>query len=123
EHQQIPFEVLLEELKPARSLAHSPLFQVMLVLQPVALKQIDLPNVKVSFEERKTQVSIYDLTLNVTENEAGMELEWEFNSDLFKTETIVRMSQHFGYLLSELVRRPVTPVDEISLLSPIEQQD
>ncbi|QIL90221.1 amino acid adenylation domain-containing protein [Microbulbifer sp. SH-1] len=123
EHQQIPFEVLLEELKPARSLAYSPLFQVMLVLQPVALKEIDLPGVKVSFEGRETQVSVYDLTLNVTENEAGMELEWEFNSDLFETETITRMSQHFDYLLSGLVRQPATPIDEIPLLSPSEQQD
>lgn len=117
EHQQIQFERLLEELKPERSVSHSPLFQVLLVLQPVELSDIPLPEAVVSFAERDARISLYDLSLSVTETAKGLSLEWEYSSDLFDTETIERMAAHFDQLIRCIVKAPNSNVKKIDFMS------
>ncbi|BBN81237.1 hypothetical protein PA25_12220 [Pseudoalteromonas sp. A25] len=122
EHQQVPFEQVVERLQPSRSFSYSPLFQVMLVLQNNEHGQLNLPNLTLSPVKQVGQVAQYDLTLNVKETEKGLELEWEYDTALFKASTISRMATHFHALLGALVREPDKNIFHANLLSASERQ-
>ncbi|WDE09224.1 amino acid adenylation domain-containing protein [Thalassomonas viridans] len=115
-HQQVPFEQLVETLQPERSLSHSALFQVMLVLQNNEQGRLELPDLTLSPVEQPADIAKYDLTLNVTESKTGLHLEWEYNTDLFNADTIERMARHFGLLLTGLVNAPQESVFAVEML-------
>ena len=71
-HQDVPFEKLVEELRPVRHLSHSPLFQVMLVLQPDPLPGFTLPGLTLSHVELESRTSKFDLTLSLSESAQGL---------------------------------------------------
>jgi hypothetical protein len=102
-HQDVPFEKLVRELRPERSLSHSPLFQVWFAFQnapiPAALRLGDL-----SFAELKVDnmTSKSDLVITVTDAEQNLEVALEYNSDLFNADTISRMLQSYELLLSSV---------------------
>jgi len=127
-HQQVPFEQLVETLKPERSMAHSPLFQVMLVLQNNEQVDINLPGLTLSPYGNNTEQTEqagqakYDLTLNISEDEKGLSLSWNYNSDLFVEASIAAMTCHFSQLVSGLLNAPKTPVFEIDILNTKETQ-
>ncbi|KGJ86782.1 non-ribosomal peptide synthetase [Colwellia psychrerythraea] len=116
-HQQIPFELIVETLQPARSLNHSPLFQVMLVLQNNEEGTLELPGLTLLSSGERSRVAKYDLTLNVTENEYGLQLDWEYDSDLFERSTIALMAGSFERLLITLLQTPDKSVFEVGVLS------
>ncbi len=115
-HQQMPFEQLVERLKPERSSSYSPLFQVMLVLQNNDEVSLDLPGIKLRPLAPAYTVAKYDLTLSVTECSDGLRLAWEYNVDLFEADTIQRMAKHFELLLNGLVEQPDESVFSINML-------
>ena len=115
-HQQVPFEKIVETLQPERSLAHSPLFQVMLVLQNNAEGELDLPGLTLSSVEQSGDIAKYDLTLNVMEMSEGLQLSWNYNTDLFEAETIERLAKHFELLLTGLVYSPQESAFAIDML-------
>ncbi|NQY63442.1 MAG: amino acid adenylation domain-containing protein [Alteromonadaceae bacterium] len=119
-HQQVPFEQIVESLNPERSMAHSPLFQVMLVLQNNEKGTLELPDLTLSPVEQSNDVAQYDLTLNVTESESCLHLGWEYNTDLFNAETIERLAKHFDLLLTGLVNTPEENVFSIEMLPAAE---
>ncbi|NJO96593.1 MAG: amino acid adenylation domain-containing protein [Pleurocapsa sp. CRU_1_2] len=121
EHQDVPFEKLVEVLQPQRSLSHSPLFQVMFVLQNTPMEEMELAGVTLTQLERKSTVAQFDLTLSVTETEAGLEGFWEYNTDLFEGSTIERMSKHFQTLLEAIANNPQQRVSELPLLTQPER--
>lgn len=121
-HQQVPFEQLVEKLQPERSLRHSPLFQVMLVLQNNEKAELELPGVTLSQVEQSSDIAQYDLTLDVTEGDDGLYLDWEYNTDLFNGETIERLAKHFELLLTGLVNTPDKSVFSIEMLPVVEAQ-
>ncbi len=81
-HQQVPFEQIVERLQPERSLSHSALFQIMLVLQNNEQGSLTLPGLTLSPVEQGVQVAKYDLTLTVTESEEGLWLGWGISERL-----------------------------------------
>jgi hypothetical protein len=89
-HQDVPFEKLVEELQPERSLSHSPLFQVMFILQNAPQEDWRLGTEGLSFtvQGQGTAAAKFDLTLTLTEGIAGLEGSLEYNSDLFDALTI-----------------------------------
>ena len=120
-HQDFPFEKLVEELQPERSLSHSPIFQVMFALQNVrAGAPLDLPGLKLSPVGVSERVAKFDLTLFMAENNGSIDGYFEFNTDLFDAPTIERMIQHLQVLLEEVVARPDARVSSLSLLSEAE---
>jgi amino acid adenylation domain-containing protein len=120
-HQQVPFEQIVERLQPERSLSHSPLFQVMLVLQNNAQGELELPGLALSAVEQERAVAKFDLTLNVSETDEGLQLGWEYNTDLFDVSTIERMAGHFNLLLQSLVATPDESVLKVNMLSDAER--
>jgi len=122
-HQQVSFEQIVERLQPERSQSHSALFQVMLVLQNNEESILELPGLTLSpVAQIGTAVAKYDLTLNVFENAQGIQLGWEYNTDLFEGATIARMAEHFAVLLDALLETPEENVFKVDILGEQERQ-
>jgi amino acid adenylation domain-containing protein len=122
EHQDLPFEQIVEALQPQRSTSHSPLFQVMFVLQNTPMGEIELPGVKLSELHTDSTIAKFDLTLSMSETPLGLECDWEYNTDLFNGATIERMASHFENLLSAIAENPHQAVSELPLLCEAERQ-
>ncbi|BBN81239.1 hypothetical protein PA25_12240 [Pseudoalteromonas sp. A25] len=120
-HQQVPFEQIVERLKPTRSLSHSPLFQVMLVLQNNEEGELHLPDLALSLVERQEVLAKYELTLNVIETDQGLSLDWQYNTAIFNEDTIARMASYFNVLLSSVLAAPELPVQSLEVLSATER--
>ena len=120
-HQDFPFEQLVEELQPERSLSHSPLFQVMFALQNAPLGELVLPGLSWSPLETETVRVRFDLVLSMSETEGGLSGTWDYSSDLFESATINRMAEHFQTLLEGIVAHPEQPVDHLPLVTEPEQ--
>ncbi|MCE9667443.1 amino acid adenylation domain-containing protein [Myxococcus stipitatus] len=120
EHQDVPFERLVEELRPDRSLSYSPLFQVMFVLQNTPGTEQKLPGLDVQVLRPEAKSTQFDLTLALAESPGGFSGILTFNTDLFDTSTAERMVGHYLTLLREVVRTPDTQVKALSLLTPSE---
>lgn len=121
-HQDIPFEKLVEELQPERSLSHSPFFQVMLVLQNTPGYSIDLPGLSLQTFGAESEAAKFDLTLGIRETSEGLRCAVEYSTDLFAQATIARMMRHFQTLLESCVTNPNCRLADLSLLTAIEQQ-
>ncbi|MGB5874534.1 MAG: amino acid adenylation domain-containing protein, partial [Bacteroidota bacterium] len=116
-HQDIPFEKLVEELQPARDLSHSPLFQVMFVLQNIPPGEIELPGLTMKGLEPESSTSTFDLSLQIQEGPSGFEAQFVYNTDLFTAPTISRMLGHFTSIVSALVKNPDSEVATVPMLT------
>ena len=121
DHQQVPFEALVDELNVTRSLNHSPLFQVMLVMQNNERNHLQLPGVKVNQVESHFDVCKFDITLSVSEqvsaNGNALALDWQYNISLFDEKRIATMASDFNRLLETLVAQPREAVQALPFLS------
>lgn len=109
-HQDLPFETLVEELRPARSLAHNPIFQVWFVLQNAPAAGWELPGIRAtSIQPPAIQVR-HDLQLTMWESDGGLEGSLDFSADLFDPFTMDSLAEDFGVVL-----RAVTSDAEIRL--------
>jgi len=120
-HQELPFEKLVEELKPDRDLSHTPIFQVLFQLRN--LPQSSVTAAGIGFEELKgdREITAFDLTLDILETSSGLVCSFNYNRDLFDAATIERMAGHFQVLLSGIVANPHHPVYQLPLLTEKEQ--
>jgi amino acid adenylation domain-containing protein len=121
-HQDVPFEKLLEQLKPERNLSYTPLFQVMLVLQNTPMPTIELPGLTI--QPLKVEGNIhahFDLTLWLDEVDEGTVGSMEYNTDLFDSSTIIRMLAHFQALLESVVANPEQRLSDLPLLTDAER--
>ncbi|WNG46585.1 amino acid adenylation domain-containing protein [Archangium minus] len=121
-HQEVPFEKLVEELKPERDTRRTPLFQVLFVLQNAPLEELTLPGLMLQPLSVEGQTARYELTLSLQETDAGLEGGIEYNTDLFDAETVARMMAHYTRLLEGAVARPEQPVAVLPLLTEEERR-
>jgi amino acid adenylation domain-containing protein len=122
EHQDLPFESLVEELKPERSLSHSPLFQVMFVLQNAPGNSLKFERLSVSPLRISAETAKCDLTLSMRESVDGLKGSLQYNTDLFDEETIIRMLGHFRVLLEGVVGDPNQRLASLPMLTQAEKQ-
>ncbi|HEV2756650.1 MAG TPA: amino acid adenylation domain-containing protein, partial [Actinomycetota bacterium] len=121
-HQDVPFEKLVEELHPQRSLSHTPLFQVMFALQQAGSGDGPaLGDAALDAFALDTTTAKFDLTLGMVEDDAGAAGVVEYNLDLFEPATIERMAGHLTNLLEAVAATPETSLSELELLSPAER--
>lgn len=123
-HQDMPFEKLVEELRPARDLSQNPLFQIMFALQNFRTRDrvsTGTANTASSTLPVGNGTAKFDLTLSVAESESGAQAFLEYNTDLFDEPTIVRMMEIFQVLLFEIVRNPDQRLSRLSILGEIER--
>ncbi|HEX3131499.1 MAG TPA: amino acid adenylation domain-containing protein, partial [Thermoanaerobaculia bacterium] len=121
-HQDLPFEKLVEELHPERSLAHSPLFQVMFILQNAPVESLDLPGVTVTPAIPDTGTAKFDLRLALTETAEGLAGSVLYNLDLFDEATAKRLAGHYERLLAAAVADPAAHLSDLPLLGEAEVQ-
>src|SRR5262249_40614808 len=116
-HQETPFERLVEELQPERSLSRSPLFQALFTLQNAPREALELPGLELSGLAGEAQAAKFDLELAMTEG--GQELAGTliYSRDLFEAGTIRRMIGHFRTLLEGVAADAGRPVGELNLLT------
>jgi len=117
EHQEFPFPLVVERLRPQRDPSRSPLFQAAFFwdrrlrggggMDPYASGQRGAP---------------VDLTLTVVVGEASLEIVWLYNPELFEAATIARMARHFRTLLEGIAARPEERVSRLPLLPPDEER-
>ncbi|WP_244121399.1 non-ribosomal peptide synthetase/type I polyketide synthase [Burkholderia gladioli] len=115
-HQDVPFERLVEELNPQRELSHSPLYQVMLVLQNAPADELSLGDLEIRPYALGGVTAKCDLTLNVDEDASGLACRFEYCADLFDATTIERMATQFQQLLEEVVNAPSRAVGMLPLV-------
>ena len=116
DHQDLPFESLVEELKPERSLSHSPLFQVMFVLQNAPGTAWQLEGLTVSPVSIDRETAKFDLTLFMHEAGEGLTGSLQYNTDLFSEQRIIRMLGHFEALLQGIVSNPEQAISALPIL-------
>ncbi|MEX2964159.1 amino acid adenylation domain-containing protein, partial [Microbulbifer sp. TYP-18] len=121
-HQQVPFEHLVAELDLAPSLAYSPVFQLMLILQnndhgDGQLAGLEMETVGTGFSYAK-----FDLTLNAMQEDGQLFMAWNYNTDLFDQATIARMANNFAVLMDSVVKAPSRALSQLSMLHPVEYQ-
>ncbi|MDT0328088.1 non-ribosomal peptide synthetase [Nocardiopsis lambiniae] len=126
-HQDLPFDRLVEIVNPARSAAHHPLFQVMLVLQNNAGAALSLPGLEVAEEPFRTGMAKFDLTFILGESAsgggspAGLEGGLEYATDLFDHTTAQRLVERLVRVLDTVARDAGARVGDIDLLSADER--
>ncbi len=121
-HQDVPFEKLVEELHPERSLSRTPLFQVMLTLQNTPRQELSLPGLLLRGVEAGGEVAKFDLTLSLNDTPDGLAASLVYNADLFDAATAGRMLEHLRVLLEGIVAHPDQRLSELPLLTSTERQ-
>jgi len=121
-HQDVPFEQLVETLKPERHLSHAPLFQVMLSLQNTPLETLTLPGLTLEPMAQRSDYAKFDLSLELFEDNGQLEAAFEFNTDLFDAATIERMASHFNVLLAAIVAAPTCRIEQLDMLGAAERE-
>ncbi|WP_405885118.1 non-ribosomal peptide synthase/polyketide synthase [Streptomyces sp. NBC_01384] len=128
-HQDLPFEYLVEALNPVRSLAHHPLFQVMLVLQNAPRADFAPPGLRVGEVELTTTTSKFDLVFSLSERHSGdgspdgVDALVQFASDLYDPATVETMVARWVRLLRAAVADPERRLGRVDLLSAEERRE
>ena len=122
EHQEMPFEKLVADLRPERDLAHHPLFQVFFSLQNLPSAQMQLPGASVVLSAGEVNATKFDLSLIVHESSAGLACRLEYATDLFDRERMERLSQHLTQVLRWVGNHPDVALEHLSLLTASERR-
>lgn len=121
-HQHIPFDLLVEELNPERTLTHSPVFQIMFVLQNTKASEITLSNLEITPQERVHSDNKFDLHLLVEEVDGELVMDWIYDTDLFDRSSIQQMADSYNVMLNAVLEDSGVPVWNIPLLSNDEKK-
>jgi len=116
EHQDVPFDMLVDRLYPQRTLSYSPLFQIMFILQNNQSASLELPGLTLSPLTYEQALARFDLSLSMEEGEDGLQANWSFSSDLFEWQTVDCMARSFETLLQSIVDGVHQPVDRLKLV-------
>ncbi len=119
-HQDVPFDRLVEELNPERSLSYGPLVQVLFAFEKSWNFGTRTGDLKIDWHEVERGTSKFDLALFVYEKPEGLSCLIEYDTDLFSADTIRRMLQHFQVLLEGIAKNPEQRVGELPLLTETE---
>ena len=121
-HQDLPFDKLVEELNPERSLSHTPVFQVLFALQNVQRETLELPGLTLARLGTDNKTTRTDLFLNLIETQNTIIGNLQYNTDLFDEATIQRIQMHFQQLLESVIENPDSQISHLTLLTDHEKQ-
>ena len=122
QHQDLPFERLVEAVDPERNPSFSPLFQVMLILQNQNEERdgLRIGNLRLNAVPIAANTAMFDLTLKFEEQSEQLFAELEYNTDLFKVSTIQRLIEHFENIIDEVIQNPNQKISALCLSSDAE---
>ncbi|MEG4054806.1 MULTISPECIES: amino acid adenylation domain-containing protein [unclassified Microcoleus] len=121
-HQDLPFEKLVEELQPERSLSYNPVFQVMFQLRNNPMPPLELPGLTLNLLELETNTTQFDLSLDLEEVGERLQASVQYSTDLFDRATITRMLGHLQTLLEGIAAHPEQRLSSLPLLTAAEKQ-
>jgi amino acid adenylation domain-containing protein/FkbM family methyltransferase len=124
-HQDLPFDKLVEVLRPDRTISRTPLFQAKLVLLNAPLQHLELPGLTLSPMEVRDEsgTAKFDLAVTLMDTAEGLIGYMEYNTDLFTETDIARLIEHYRTLLGKIVSHPEARLNALDLLSDAERQD
>ena len=130
DHQEVPFEKVVDRVVPTRENGMNPVFQVLFVLQNARDAEMDAKTQKYQIEglelsryEGQAGVTAnFDMKMTVNETSTGFYMTLNYRTDLFREETIQRMAAHYQNLLNGIVEVPSAPLSEIPMLSKTEEE-
>ncbi|MEO7583968.1 MAG: amino acid adenylation domain-containing protein [Ferruginibacter sp.] len=123
EHQEVPFEKVVDAVVKERDISRSPLFQALFVmLNTPSATETALGDLTLSGIPHDHTSAKYDITFFVSESQQGLSGSVEYSTELFSEQTILRMTGHFSELLHTIVLDPFQEVGNINLLTKTEQQ-
>ncbi|WP_378741758.1 amino acid adenylation domain-containing protein [Nocardia brasiliensis] len=122
DHQEAPFDLVVEHVRPDRELSHSPLFRTAVVLQNTTLPELAIPGLSAEYVEVHSGTTKFDVL--VTLRQVGAELvgAFEYDVDLYDEPTIAAIARHFVALLTTVVADPDTALPELDFLEPAERE-
>ncbi len=120
-HKEVPFEKLVQELRPERDLSHNPLVQIMFAFHfaPIGL---ELAGLECELLPVDNGAAKFDLYLESWETDGCIRGRIEYNTDLFDSDRIARMASHFKTLLAGIVANPEQRLSELPLLPDAERR-
>jgi amino acid adenylation domain-containing protein len=121
-HQDMPFEQLVEQMQPERTMSRNPLFQVMFQMENTPREELPLPGLVLSPVEVERVTTQFDLSFDVMENDEGLVVIAEYSTDLFNEATISSMLRRWRILLEGIIAHPETRLDELPLLTDAERE-
>ena len=121
-HQELPFDRLIEELHPERSLSHLPLTRLMFVVQHDLLQRMEWPGLNLEFEEPSSETAKFEATFVIQEIAEELYVKVEYNTDLFDEVTITQMIIHYQTLLEAVVSSPEQPVSDLVIMTDAERR-
>ncbi|WP_025847252.1 non-ribosomal peptide synthetase, partial [Paenibacillus ehimensis] len=113
DHQEYPFEALIDDLKPERHPGRNPLFDVYFALQNIDMGLSGPADRMVPFDSGSAK---FDLTVVARETPEGLLMEWEYASSLYTPETIERLARRYERMLAAVVDNPLQPLGELDLM-------
>lgn len=122
-HKWVPFEKVVERVRPRRSGGYSPLIQTMLVLTPPGSAYVERAGRRIRIERDLGHGAKYDISLVLQPGDDGeLSAAFEYDTDLFDADTVRRMGERFVHVLREFTRRPDAPLGKLDLLSSAERR-
>ncbi|MBV9790163.1 MAG: amino acid adenylation domain-containing protein, partial [Chloroflexi bacterium] len=121
-HGDLPFELLVEQLNPERSLSHAPIFQVVFTLQNELVPTREVAGVTMRPRLIETATTKLDLILFMWDGREQLTGTLEYSTDLFDAATITRLIEHFGVLLTAIAADPDRAIIDLPLLTAAETQ-
>lgn len=116
-HQQFPFDGLVDELQPTRSPGYSPLVQIMLVMQEDTAAALELDGIATVQLTQRQDVAKFDIALHVCAASDKIQYNWEYNTSLFRLESIQAMATHFERLLEACLFSPEKAIGSLALVN------
>ncbi|MEV6694947.1 amino acid adenylation domain-containing protein [Micromonospora sp. NPDC051196] len=123
EHQDVPFERLVEELAPGRDLSRTPLFQAMFILQNTGEQEWALPGVEVEDLPVAPGGSQFDLTLSAQESGGALHMQLIYSTDLYGPATAARLAGAFTTLLASVVAGPDRRLGDLEILTGTQRRE
>jgi amino acid adenylation domain-containing protein len=121
-HQSVSFEQIVKDIAPERSLAHTPVFQVMFILQNTPAHQLSVPDLSIDILPTHAGGAKFDLTCSLQLRNQQLQVNLEYSTALFKPSTIERLATHYQTILEAVCDAPEQPIGSIPLLGAHEKQ-
>ena len=115
-HQDVPFEMVVDELNIVRDASKQPLFQVMFVLQNLPLEASPMGEATSVLAIEDNDTAKFDLSLFVFEGDEGLQLKLEYDADLFSEGTMDRFLRYYEHLLESICENPAQPIRQMNFL-------
>ncbi|WP_248490556.1 condensation domain-containing protein, partial [Staphylococcus aureus] len=116
DHQDVPFELLVDELQIERDSSRNALFQVLFVLQNAQLQAVDLEKATMELEILDSDTAKFDMSVQIFELEDTLSIKLEYNTDLFFDDTIERFLAHYETILASVIHNQKAKIGELSIL-------